>query len=423
MVDTGVLDAPAADRLRAHYHLDELGSAASRTLLAFAVMGAGLVGAGIALLVAHNWDDMSRPQRAGLCFALLVLAQSACIFALARVRVERHTGATRPLRTEAWREAAAVFLTASFGASLALVSQTYHAQGELGDFLLAWIVPMIPVVYVLDARVSAGLLVLLALGLPRGRDHAIDEGYLFHFVLASILPLVVRARRVHPGERRTSALEIAFAASASIGGALLVARDAPSVLALALSLAFVGAYLAGYGAARGVLPDLATLALGVTSLAFTFESVVDELYRALRGWGPADTAYTVVAMLGTALVGFVLFRAPAERRRDELPYAVVLVPAWLVFGLGLADGSPAIGALLFDVYVFGLGLERLYTGIAIGHRKRSNFGLLVLSGLFLVRFFDEELSFVVRGLGMMGVGAAFLVMNAYLGRRDMEGAR
>ena len=55
-------------------------------------------------------------------------------------------------------------------------------------------------------------------------------------------------------------------------------------------------------------------------------------------------------------------------------------------------------------------------GIEQGSLKRMNLGLAVLSLTILMRFFDTDLSFVVRGLVFIAIGAGFLYMNMRLMR-------
>ncbi len=414
LVEARVIDEAAAARLRSHYALDELGSTTSRAILVLAVMGAALIGAGILLLVAHNWEEMSRPARAGLCFALLLFAQATCGFAVAR----------RPA-SDAWREASAAFLTASFGTALSLVSQTYHVQGELGDMVLGWVALMLPVVYVLDARVSAGALALLALFLPLGRDHAFDRGYSFLFVLAALAPFVYRAGRAFGGERRTAWLEVACVGSFALGTAMLVARDAPAILAVWLMGVFVAAYVAPSGETNALagraLRGVAAAAIGATSLALTFRGAWEELYRSLDRWGREEALWTFAAALVAATAFGRLASHPPERRRHDAAFASALLPMWAAFGLGFLDASPKGAAAIFNLFALGLGLVRLFDGLRGLDRRRSNFGLALLGGLFVVRFFDSEISFVARGLGMVAIGVAFLAVNFYLARKG-EGA-
>ncbi|MBC7172288.1 MAG: DUF2157 domain-containing protein [Polyangiaceae bacterium] len=409
LVRAGVLDEPAAARLRAHYRLDELAPGVNRMLLAFAVMGAGLFGAGVILLVAHNWEEMTRPMRAALCFALLVAAQGLSVFALAR------RGSS-----DAWREASAAFLTASFGAALSLVSQTYHTGGELGDLALGWVALTIPIVYALEARVSGALLFLLALYLPLGRDHAMDQGYLFFGALGALAPFVYRSSRQFAGETRTSALELFFAASLSIGAGLLVGRDASAMTGVFLIALFV---LIRLGSAmreeRGAVGALALGALAFVSLVLTFNDVHPKPHEASF----AEGAWAAATLLVTAAAIFLFERSSAERRADELPIGLGVIVAWVGAGVCLFEDGSVYAAILWNLYVLALGLERLVTGLRSFDRRRSNFGLLLLALLFALRFFDTDLSFIIRGLGMMAIGVAFLAVNLHLGRRGTEGAR
>ncbi len=61
--------------------------------------GALLIGAGIILMLAHNWEDLSRPVRAALSFLPLLLAQGLAGWALVR----------RP-ESLAWREGTGALL-------------------------------------------------------------------------------------------------------------------------------------------------------------------------------------------------------------------------------------------------------------------------------------------------------------------------
>jgi hypothetical protein len=46
--------------------------------------------------------------------------------------------------------------------------------------------------------------------------------------------------------------------------------------------------------------------------------------------------------------------------------------------------------------------------------------LLLVVSLILARFFDDDWSFVIRGLGFILMGVIFLVMNLWLLRRRGE---
>src|SRR3954451_17503895 len=119
LVTSGVLTPETADALRQHYSSQPPDAPRRIGFILSAILGSLLVGAGVVLLVAHNWDFLSRPIRCAIAFAPLILSQALAIFVLLR----RNGSA-------AWRETAAILNVVAVGTAMALVSQTYQIQGD-----------------------------------------------------------------------------------------------------------------------------------------------------------------------------------------------------------------------------------------------------------------------------------------------------
>ena len=73
--------------------------------------------------------------------------------------------------------------------------------------------------------------------------------------------------------------------------------------------------------------------------------------------------------------------------------------------------------VLSDIYLFILGVGTLWRGVREQRLGVVNGGMLMLSTLIAMRFFDGEYSFVIRGLAFMAVGLGFLMTNMVLIRR------
>ncbi|MEX1133118.1 MAG: DUF2157 domain-containing protein, partial [Flavobacteriales bacterium] len=58
----GLLSAEQAARIQKHYATSSE-EGGNRMLLLFGILGALLIGLGIILVVAHNWDELSRTLR------------------------------------------------------------------------------------------------------------------------------------------------------------------------------------------------------------------------------------------------------------------------------------------------------------------------------------------------------------------------
>ena len=98
LLEAGVLDAATADRLRAHYGPPDEAPRARLALTLFGVLGSLLVGSGIILLFAHNWDELSRPARTVVSLAPLAIGQALALW-----------GVWSGRRSVAWREGVATF--------------------------------------------------------------------------------------------------------------------------------------------------------------------------------------------------------------------------------------------------------------------------------------------------------------------------
>jgi len=142
LVASGVISSENARAIDGYYEHDQ-----PRVNFAFvilAALGSALVAAGIILLIAHNWDDLSRATRTGVAFLPLLIAQALVVFTLMR------RNESRP-----WREAAAIFDVAAVATAISLISQTYQVQGTFADFMRTWLLLSIVIVYLLRTSLGA----------------------------------------------------------------------------------------------------------------------------------------------------------------------------------------------------------------------------------------------------------------------------
>jgi hypothetical protein len=115
LVASGVISSEDARAIDGYYEHDQ--PRGNFAFVILAALGSALVAAGIILLIAHNWDDLSRATRTGVAFLPLLIAQALVVFTLMR------RNESRP-----WREAAAIFDVAAVATAISLISQTYQVH-------------------------------------------------------------------------------------------------------------------------------------------------------------------------------------------------------------------------------------------------------------------------------------------------------
>jgi len=88
-------------------------------------------------------------------------------------------------------------------------------------------------------------------------------------------------------------------------------------------------------------------------------------------------------------------------------------------GLSVTDTNELsiVAAGAFNLYLFVLGVYTISSGVRRGELGMTNGGMGILALLFIVRFFDSDLGFVVRGIAFILIGSGFLFANLVMARR------
>jgi uncharacterized membrane protein len=408
LVAGGVLSEAAAGRLRAYYGDEDEGAGARLVVVLFGVLGAVLIGGGVILLLAHNWDELSRPARAA--FSITPLAAS---LALAAWVIATGRGA-------GWREPAGALWTLSIGASVSLISQTYNLPGDWPSLLTAWLLLAAPIPYLLRSVTGAFLYCLGAFAWVLAHAGGPGDSTWFWGFVALLAPFVVL--RLRRGSEAGGTL-LAWAAAVTLASGLLPSLELlvrgwwEPILVTGLVALWAGGELAAprsWAAALRVIGGIGTIG---TALVLSFEEVWDDRTRPGRPESPLDLpAEVVIAVLVVAAA--VALTVAAARRRGPAVAAIgaALPVAWCAEWLSRTL-TPEWPSVLVNLYLIALGVALLVAGVRETSLGRANLGAAVLGLLTLFRFFDTEWSFLVRGAAFIAVGIGFVLVNVALLRR------
>ena len=163
-----VISRETSENIKQFYR-DRVAYSPNRLGIILGILGAMLVGSGMILIIAHNWDNLGKITKT--IFALLPLIATQLLSAYTLAKKKEHFS---------WRECSAVLVFFAIPASIALISQIYQIDGELSGFLLTWTLLALPLVYVLSSTVTAMLC------LATGTWYALLLGYLNFDGLSSI---------------------------------------------------------------------------------------------------------------------------------------------------------------------------------------------------------------------------------------------
>ncbi len=416
LVSKGVLPQEAADRLRNHY--GEIKNVNKKWFLIIlcAVLGALLIGLGIISLIGHNWEELSRPVRAILSLLPLVLGQALALWVLLK----------RPA-SHAFKEGTATFLSLMVGASIALISQTYNIPGDTADFILSWMLLIVPLVYLMEATIPAAIYVAGVTAWTVNFWDSPLQAVLFWPLLAVVIPHFIWALRQEKYTIRATILALVIAISVCITAGFSLGKTWPGSWIVIYSSIIVLFYLLGSWELRRVStnwqrPFRILGGLGVFSMMFllTFrvpwESITGKYHYTKIGvfsWSALPDHVLTLFLVGTAIVMFLEY----VKRKDLMKALFGALPLLALLGYAFGGISLSFSILLFNMYLFIVSLIWLRIGIQSKSLGVINAGMFMLAALIIARFFDSEINFIVKGLVFISIGIGFLVTNAVILRR------
>jgi len=412
LVEAGVIDQSTAERMRLYYQASER-SSSSLVIIIFGALGALLIGLGIILILAHNWDQLPRLLKTVIAFIPLVVGQGLCGYTLWRRQ-----------SSQTWVQASAIFLTLAVGASIALVSQIYHLEGDLSGFILIWVGLAIPVVYVMRATAAAMLCVLGSIAYALISIEHQDTAY-FWISLAlvgSLVPYYISAIKQDWKSNALSFLHFLIPINILCSLAILLSDNIGLSLLLFINV-FGLYYMLGHAGQMTKLPlrrngYVIIGALGTVGLllAHTYtdlwKTIHDsQLFNTSAGTG-VNIAYASTLVLCIVGLAYHFRTGTLDNRRPVMP--VFLISGLIYF---VSSISPLTAALLTNLLVVALAVLTIMAGVKRDHLGVLNYGLLIMTALLMCRFFDFNISFVLRGLLFIAVGISFFLANSYLIKR------
>lgn len=404
LLEKDVIDIETAHRIQSYYasNSDEK---PNRLFTIFGILGASLVGLGIILILAHNWNDFPKTLKTVFAFAPLLIGQAFVGFSLFKNK------------GKAWIESSGAFLFFAVGSSIALVSQIYNIPGDLSNYLLTWMLLCLPLVYLLnsDALLLLCLVFVTYFGWDFGYGYSSTPNthWWYLLIFAALIPQYIKLLK----SRKTSNF-------ISICNWLLP-------LSIVVALGAFTETSSGYGFLMyvilfGVLYNLGRLkyfnaqklrrngyliigSLGtvitllITSFKWLWKDLVSEIYI----FSIQETAIALILFLAAIILFFKSIKQ--ERNGGISLFQIVFILFTALFYLGyVTDFVPVV---IINALLLILGINAIKIGAQKFHFGVLNYGLLIITSLIVCRFFDTDMTFVTRGLLFVVVGAGFFATN------------
>ena len=401
LVEKGVITEETAKALQVYY-----GPIQERSrLIVFGLLGGGLIGAGVILLIANNWDFFSRGWRLALALLLLFVAQGIAF------------GVKQKSLDISWREGAALFWGLSVGATLALVSQTYHLSDDTNTFLLAWLLLILPVAYLMEsAAVLSGYFALAVIW--AGEVHFSGGDWPVWGLYAAMAPLFWRMWKRENWSGRVAFAGWCVTGAVLAGFAITTQRWLQHFSMLVFALFFLRFRWESFFFLPESKKYLTSPRYVIGTAGFfmvLFTASFRNTWRTISlQWQAPFNEEGVLLLILLLLLSPLLWRLIREKRTAELPVAVGAVALVAAYALLFSYPGGLPSAVLVNAYLIGFSVWQLVDSWRAGKTGGANQALLLLGAVILARFFDMQTSFLYRGIASILLGIGFLALNRRL---------
>jgi hypothetical protein len=306
-------------------------------------------------------------------------------------------------------------------ACIALISQTYHIQGDFNDFLLVWMLLSIPLMYLMNATLPA-LFYLVGIS-SWALNSEPEQTYWYWLLLLAAVPHLLKNMYLDKNLLRARLLGWVFAMSFVFAWFRLMDYGYDSYNLIATGIFIAAFYLLGeriyhereqivYKPFQFVTVCIAFVLLMI--LGYDWPDIT--LVAQEMAMGTKQIFFLVATILAGLTYLYLVFKDWKEGRR--LNYFIILLPVFLVIGIMLSNqASKAAAIVLANAYLFGFGLYYIKYGIETHRLSLVNLGMFFISALIVARFFDTDWSFVIKGLVFILLGIGFLYVNVVLAKR------
>lgn len=408
LVEANIISVEKAEEIK-HYLSQKKNKPDNRLILVFGILGALLVGLGIILIVAHNWDSLSNATKLIFAFLPLAVGQLLCWLVI-----------SKKSDSAVWREAGSAFLFLAIATSISIVSQVYNLHGNLGRFLLVWMLLSLPIMYATGSSI-ASLLYWVGITWYASEvsyfENPQSTAYLYWGLLIAALPQYWGLVKNSASSNFTAFHHwfVAMSLTISLG---MFGTDSHQLMILcyiSLFSIFIIIAQSDFLLHEKTLANayliVGSMGMIVLQLVLTFRSFWDWFSNSTSDWSRSpELAVLIVLMMVAVALLFYLLKVKQWHQLNFQSYA------FLLFVLIAFAGSqlPALAQVIANIVVLVLAIFTIRDGANKRSLRILNYGLLIIAALIACRFFDTNLSFALRGLIFVGVGLAFFAANFWL---------
>ena len=384
----------------------------NKLIMMFALIGGLLVGLGIILLIAHNWEYLPKYTKLFFAFLPLLITQGIGLYAIMRKEPSRIIN-----------ETISILQLFAVGGSISMIAQIYQIQGEVYSYFLTWSFASILTIFLYNSSFTA---ILLTLGIT---IYAMDYGYwnfpggepyYYWLLLAAIFYHFYQKQKVSERGNFTLILGMVITLSiATVFGTISSGNHEFLFWSyLLLFSIFVTASYFDKFIGKGFsysLKYVGYFGIIVMLLIISHDDIWDVFEIEKYNFA---TLYTTNLISIYILLIAQIFLFIKNTKFDSIKkinyYELMPILSIPLFIMGIYWDMGAISA---NILVLFLGIITIMYGNREDKLLIMNLGMLIIALLITNRFFDTDMTFLQRGLSFIAVGIGFFLTNFIIIKR------
>jgi len=394
---SALIDADTAEKLKERYTPNKN---INQLIVTFSVIGSLLIGAGIILILAKNWQHLHISLRITFAFLPLVVSQALAVYTV-KLKYE----------SLAWRESVAVFMTAAIFTANALTGQIFHLSGDYGTYILVCGLLTLPVIFILNAVSPLAVYYWTILNWA-ALNHS-SANALILLILFSLGALFLFLKLKNDDAKTADARMVYVSWLTVVAGFVFIL-----IMGVMLDCSLLLIVLCYFILLLAVekLPEQLLLPFKIIGTIGGLVTVAILTYQGM--WSYIERS----ANAGNVMIGIMLviavFSAIFIFKRDKLKFIFVITLIllsvmryiWVINNLVSFDYTFIFSAFS-NLVLFVTGVGFIISGVKGFSLTRVNVGMTAVCALIIMRFFDSDMDFFWRGIVFMLLGAAFLIVN------------
>ena len=412
LVQAQVIDQEAATRITDYYQALRKADQKNHLIRLVSIIGVTMVGLGLLLIVAYNWDQM--PKSIKLLFAILPLAgaQTSGLFTL-----------TKKSTSITWKEVSSLAILFGVGIALALITQIYQLDYALSVYLKWWILLSLPLIYVFDSSVtSCAIWIGIAWYLSDSRwtDGSYHLGLTLGIILVAAVPYAWKLIKKQTPYAWTwhhwlvplVLIQFLFTLNP------LVCNKLTLIQLVILFMIYDSISETLFNGSLTLSHGYKVISfVGLTIMGFMMSFKFFWLGTEITRWRScaATTHWIIPAVFAVLLIAVLVYNW--SLRKDIKSHVIPGISILLVLLIASAEWLGSGGRIIANLLLLSGAGYMMYRGILTERLATLNLGVILLAIWVICRFFESDISFVWRGIIFIALGLLCFLLNFSLIRK------